>query len=349
MSLPLDIKFEHVTSRKNKNGTIRYYFRRRGQPVERLPDDPQSEEFAAAYNRLLNWVAPALEAQEGSFAWACDQYMDSPEFKGKADATRTARRRIIISMMKERLDPAHTETFGQEKLARITAKHVRVLRDRKADNPNAANERLKILSQVFKLALAKDWVESNPVRIVERLAVPRGGHDTASDEHIARYMAKHSSGAPWLAIKMLMEFGMRVSDLRILGRQHVKNGYLIFDTVKTGVRCELEISADMQAILPRHETQMTFLLSEYGNPFKSDKALSQRVSKWFRQAGVEGITAHSVRKWLATRKAEEGATEMQLMAWFGWNDPKEARPYVQKANRRKLASQIGPNRVTQRY
>jgi integrase len=82
---------------------------------------------------------------------------------------------------------------------------------------------------------------------------------------------------------------------------------------------------------------MTFLLSDAGKPFESDKALSQRVSKWFQQAGVPGITAHSVRKWLATKMAEDGATEYELMSWFGWRDPKEARPYVQAANRRKMA------------
>lgn len=349
MSDLMKIDLPHVTWRTNKNGSVRYYFRRRGQPTERLPDDPLSPEFMQEYNRLLHWVAPEVSAQEGSFAWACDQYMDSPEFKSRAESTRTARRRIMISMMKERLDPAFPETFGDERLARITAKHVRVLRDRKAESPNAANERLKILSQVFKLATARDWVETNPVKIVERLSTPKGGHDTATDEQIAQYLQKHASGPAWLAMKLLTEFGVRVSDLRILGRQHVKKGFLVFDTVKTGVRCELEISTEMQTILPKHGAHMTFLLSDHGRPYKSDKALSQRVSKWFQQAGVEGITAHSVRKWLATKKAEEGATEMQLMAWFGWNDPKEARPYVQKANRRKLASQIGPNRVTHGY
>jgi integrase len=114
---------------------------------------------------------------------------------------------------------------------------------------------------------------------------------------------------------------------------------LIFDTIKTGVRCELGISAKTFAVLPNKNSNMTFLLSALGVPYGSDKALSQRVSKWFSQAGIEKITAHSVRKWLATKMAEDGATEMELMAFFGWRDPKEARPYVQKANRRKLAAQ----------
>lgn len=84
---------------------------------------------------------------------------------------------------------------------------------------------------------------------------------------------------------------------------------------------------------------MTFLLTEQGKLFASDKALSKRVANWFRQADIKVITAHSVRKWLATKMAEEGLTEYQLMAWFGWNDPKEARPYVKTASRSRLAQE----------
>jgi integrase len=262
--------------------------------------------------------------------------MDSPAFRSKADATRKARRRVILSMMAEPLERGRPERFGQERADRIGLAHIEVLRDRKADNPSAANERLKILSQVFKFAKRRP----SPVAGVERLRMPQGGHRTATDEDIAAYEAKHTSGPARLAMTLLRAFGVRVSDLRLLGRQHVRNGLLCFNTVKTGVLCELPVEVD----LPKD--RMTFLLSDAGAPFESDKALSQRVAKWFRQAGVENTTAHSVRKWLATKKANDGATEYQLCAWFGWRDPKEARPYTAAANRRRLAGEIGEKKRT---
>ena len=328
---------EHVTERINRDGTKRYYFRRRGQPLCRLPGEPLSDEFMARYRECEAWAAPHAGSEEGTFKWVCDQYMESTAYTSKAQATRTARRRVILSMMKEPLERGRPETFGDEKAKLIGRAHIEVLRDRKADNPNAGNERLKILGQVFKLAVSKGWADFNHVRDVERLRIPRGGHDTATDEHIAQYLQKHVSGPAWLAMMILKHTGVRISDLRVLGRQHVRKGILVFETVKTGVLCELPIPAEMQSALPRDN--MTFLLSEAGKPFESDKALSQRVAKWFRQAGVKGITAHSVRKWRATKMAEAGATEYQLMASFGWRDPKEARPYVQAANRQRLAQE----------
>lgn len=336
------LALEHVTTRKNKDGSLRYYFRRRGQPITRLPGDPKSEDFMREYHRCLNWTAPAAEMQEGSFAWLCDQYMSSTDFKGKAPATQSARRRVILSMTRELLAPNAKETFGDERAKHIRKRHVEILRDRKAENPNAANERLKILSQIFKLGVARGYLDTNFIRDIERLRTPRGGHQTATDADIAKYLEKHPTGPAWLAMMVLQHTGVRISDLRILGRQHRRNGCLVFKTVKTGVECELPISADLEAALSSCGGEhLTFLLSEHGTPFKSDKSLSQAVSKWFRQAHVEHITAHGVRKWLATRMAERGATEYELMAWFGWRDPKEARPYVQAASRRNLAREAG--------
>lgn len=329
------IEFKHVTVRENRDGTNRYYFRRRGQPITRLPGEPGSDEFMAVYRACDQWVAPLAISAEGTFRWLCDQYMDAPVFTSKAKATREARRRVILSMVTEPLERGKPETFGQERAKNIRQSHVEILRDRKASNPNAGNERLKILNQIFKHAVGKKHVAANPVRDVERLSIPRGGHDTATDEHMDRYLAFHQKGPARLAGLILKHTGVRISDLRLLGRQHVRNGLLVFTTVKTGVLCELPIAPELQAALPRDN--MTFLLSDWGKPFESDKSLSQRVAKWFRQAGVTGITAHSVRKWRATKMAENGGTEYQLMASFGWRDPKEARPYVQAASRKRLA------------
>lgn len=332
MTAPMLFDLKHITVRENRDGTERYYFFRRGQPLTRLPGEPFSGEFMAEYNKCLDWVSPHVATYAGSFEWLCDEYMKSSAFTTKAQATRDARKRVILSMMAEPLERGKPEKFGQERANRIGSVHIEVLRDRKADNPNAGNERLKILSQIFKHAK----ITPNPVRDIERLRVPKGGHRTATDEDIAAYEAKHPNGPARLAMDILKHTGVRVSDLRLLGRQHVKNGLISFVTVKTKMLCELPVSA---VDLPKD--RMTFVLTEEGAAFASDKALSQRVAKWFRQAGVNGVTAHGVRKWRATKMAEGGATEMQLMSWFGWKDPKEARPYVQTANRRQMAREAG--------
>ncbi|TIT80560.1 MAG: hypothetical protein E5W56_00870 [Mesorhizobium sp.] len=62
------IKFEYLVTRPNKDGTLRYYFKRRGQPVTRIHGEPMSEQFLAQYHACLAWVAPDDAKSED----ACD-------------------------------------------------------------------------------------------------------------------------------------------------------------------------------------------------------------------------------------------------------------------------------------
>lgn len=337
MELPMKIDLEYVTDRQNKDGTVRYYFRRRGLPLTRLPGDYRTPEFMVKYNECLTMTAVDDAVERGSFAWACDQYLGDMSFTSKAENTRVARARIIRHMISEPLRHTGKETFGMIPVAKFAPEHVKVLRDRKADKINAAAERVKILSQIFKVDSVAKLVPVSPVAGVSRPRSKSNGHETARDEHIEAYERFHTTGPAKVAIALLKEFGVRVSDLRVLGPQHIKNGCLEFRTVKTGVECILPIPRQMMPMLTS-TGQMAFLLNDWGRPYKSDKSLSQRVAKWFRQAGVEEITAHSVRKWLATRMANNGATEQQLVAYFGWSDPKEARPYTHSVNKAKLAA-----------
>jgi hypothetical protein len=49
-------------------------------------------------------------------------------------------------------------------------------------------------------------------------------------------------------------------------------------------------------------------------------------------------SAHGLRKMGATRAAENGATEHQLMAIFDWKILGQARVYTEKARRKALAA-----------
>ncbi|PBB32063.1 hypothetical protein [Mesorhizobium sp. WSM3868] len=54
----MPIKLEYLVTRPNKDGTLRYYFKRRGQPVTRIHGEPMSEHFMIQYRARLEWVAP---------------------------------------------------------------------------------------------------------------------------------------------------------------------------------------------------------------------------------------------------------------------------------------------------
>ena len=76
-------------------------------------------------------------------------------------------------------------------------------------------------------------------------------------------------------------------------------------------------------------------MTEAGQPW-----VKESFGNWFtevcRKAGCPG-SAHGLRKAGATRAAERGATERQLMAIFGWASPRMAAIYTRTADRKRLA------------
>jgi integrase len=68
--------------------------------------------------------------------------------------------------------------------------------------------------------------------------------------------------------------------------------------------------------------------------------VKEGFGNWFsdacRAAGCPG-SAHGLRKAGATRAAENGASERQLMAIFGWSTSKMATHYTRSAEKKRLA------------
>ena len=81
-----------------------------------------------------------------------------------------------------------------------------------------------------------------------------------------------------------------------------------------------------------------YLVTAWGQSH-SAKAFGNWFKKRCREAGLEELSAHGLRKLGAQRCAEAGATEHQLMALFGWTNPQQAAIYTKKANRAKLEAQ----------
>ena len=124
-----------------------------------------------------------------------------------------------------------------------------------------------------------------------------------------------------------------------LGRQHVRNGVATIKTEKSGFTVEvslpiLPVLAETLAAGPCGD--LTFIAGANGRPLTKE-SFGNEFKAACKAAGVPG-SAHGVRKIAATRAADNGATEAQLMAIFGWTDPKMAAHYTRTANRRRLAA-----------
>ena len=80
---------------------------------------------------------------------------------------------------------------------------------------------------------------------------------------------------------------------------------------------------------------LTFIAGARGRPLTKE-SFGNEFRDACREAGVPG-SAHGLRKLGATRAADNGATESELEAIFGWTDGHMASLYTRSANRRRLS------------
>lgn len=135
---------------------------------------------------------------------------------------------------------------------------------------------------------------------------------------------------------------MRHSDIVCLGPQHVRDGRVNFTQMKNKdrkpVHLSIPILPELQTIINTTPTgSLAFIVTEFGKPFTSNG-----FGNWFQkrcdEAGLKHCSAHGLRKAGAAFAAENGATERQLMAIFGWSTMKEASRYTRAANQKVLAA-----------
>jgi len=333
----------------NTDGVLRFYFRKRGQRKVRLPGVPGSDEFNKAYYDALNGVLTAERigpkmSTSGTLRWLCEKYFQSSDYIGLDPRTRLVRKQIIEHIWAEPIKAGSSKIFEDVPVSALTPKAVRVLRDRKAGLPEAGNGRIKALRAVFSWATSKD-VElalTNPARDVDYFKGTSDGFHTWTEGELEKYEARHPIGTKArLAMALMLYTGQRRSDIILFGRQHVSNGQIKFTQQKNRrlkpITLELPIHPDLQKIINATPGgNLTFLVTEFDKPFTAN-GFGGYFRRRCNEAGLPHCSAHGLRKVAATRLANHGATEHQIMSVTGHTTSKEVARYTKAANQKKLA------------
>jgi integrase len=339
-----------VTNRKG--GSKHYYVRRKGFPLLPVTGKPGTPEFERSY-----WAAreqqvtgskpgrPPSTPVKHTWRWLCQRYMESAEFKQLAQSTRGQRKSALEGTWEEPLKPGSPDLMGDCPLSVFGARHIRVLRDRRADMPDAANHRVKFIGYVYTWALEaeSELVKSNPARDVGKLKVKPGGYHTWTLEEVRQYEDKHPIGTKArLALAIFMFTGVRRSDAVKLGQPNVHAGQLQWTEAKdennNPKERDIPLLPQLQAILDATPVvgSTTWLVTEFGKPF-SAAGFGNKMRDWCNEAGLPHCSAHGLRKAGATIAAENGATAHQLMSIFGWETLKQVEKYTKKARAKRLA------------
>jgi integrase len=340
-------QYRHVVEDSDRHGNVRIYLRRKGERKVRLREKPGTPEFDTEYMAAFRGTLQAVPivqkglSSPGTFRWLCQQYYASATFAMLDESTRRVRRGILDSVC---------ERAGMFRFALMEPSHVAKLRDEKAATPHAANNRVKAIRQLFKWASSTEYgyARKNPAREVSYLkGANPDGIKAWTEGDVAAYEARHPIGTKArLALDLLLFTGVRRSDVVKLGPQMERDDLLVFTETKGRAHIvkthEIPILPPLRASINAAPIgHLVYLATAWGKPHTATG-----FATWFkrqcRMAGLNDVSAHGLRKLGATRCAEAGATEHQLMALFGWLNAQQAAVYTRKANRKRLEADAAP-------
>lgn len=342
-----------VSADWDRHGNVRYYFRRFRSPKIRLTEKPGTREFEreVAAARLgipyMKEDAPVPEtpaaptAAKGTLRWLLVEYK------------RRARGTISVDLMERRLrmleeicesrkgGKESARTRGDLPYKLMEKRHVTEIRDELRETIGARNNVVKALSAMFAWAVENDLATVNPCAGIKRQKSGDGFH-TWTIEEVRQFERAHPLGTKArLALHVALFTGLRRSDLIQVGRQHVQNGWISLRPGKTAKSSNVVVEIPLlpclaETIAASPTGDLTWLMNDYDRPF-TDDGFGNRFRKWCNTADLPHCTVHGLRKAGATIAAENGATDDQLMAIFGWTTKQQTTLYTAKANRRRLA------------
>jgi integrase len=314
-------------------GNVYYYFRRPGCERIRLPGLPGSHEFMTAYQAALD-AAPSIEVGAGrtipgTISAVVVAYYSSTDFRDLSAATQSYRRWLIE---KFRAD------FGKYPVTMLEPKHVAAMFER-IDSPHMRKQWLKMLRGLMTYAVRVGMRASDPTIGIRIKYRQKGdGVRTWGEPEIEAFRHRHPIGSTArLAFELLLNTVQRRSDVVRMGRQHIRDDALQVTQQKTGAKLKLPLMPELiTAIEATPSNHLTFLTTASGKPFSPPY-----FGRWFRQqcdqAGLQGFSAHGLRKAGCRRLAEAGCSEKQIAAWSGHRTLAEVARYTRAADQAALA------------
>jgi enterobacteria phage integrase len=264
-----------------------------------LPGKPGSAEFLATYNRLVEATNPAkpnlsLSHPPGSVGALIDDYLASPEFRDRKPSTQRIYRRVLEPL---------ANRIGHRAVKLIERRHVKAMRDEKADTPGMANMVVKVASTLLKFAVENDWIEHNPALGIKLFKL--GEQRAWTDPECRAFEARWAAGPMQRRCYVLARCtGQRAGDLAKMVRGHRwqnadGRGFIHVKQEKTGKELDIPELQEMAAELASGEQ------TKAGGSAFAD---GDELSPWFAAAIEAARLLHGLRKLTAKTLAEAGCS-----------------------------------------
>ena len=328
----IKITFPHVHS--YTKGGKRYHYFRKGRVRIRLPGQPGSAEFMAAYEAAKLSKPPAIGESRtvaGTMNALAAQWYQTPEFLRLAPASKKNYKRHVEGFLAK---------HGKHPVALAEPHHLREIIARFQHIPSQANALRNVLRQLFQYAFDMGMRRDNPMRDIRKLRYQKRPYATWGEGEIAQFLDHWAPGTrARLALMLLLYTGQRRGDVIRLGPQHIRAGCVTVTQQKTGKPMALPIHAELRAELDTLPMDhLAFLVTEQGRPFASGNAFYNWFTWCCAKAGLpKGLSPHGLRKATARRLAEAGCSPHEIASITGHASLQEVERYTKEASQNRLA------------
>lgn len=325
----------HLNRDKDRHGNIRYYVRIRHGRKIRIKQPYMSPAFVEEYKAAVLQspvVPPSTKKKKGTLAWLVARWKEHSDWLAQAEATRSQRENILEHVL---------EKSGHRDYTDITKADIKQGKEDRKATPFAANNFLKTMSAIFRWAVEEGLLESNPAEGVPHFKKEKGhvGHKPWTLEDVERYRAFYPLGTrERLALEILINTGLRRGDLVRVGDDNVARNVIAIRTEKTGVQLYIPLLPKLEEALKVTKTGQKWICDKRNGKPISKEGFGTLFREWCIAAGVTK-RAHGLRKLCATIVADDGASELELQALFGWLTNNQSAIYTAESNKKRLALQ----------
>ena len=227
--------------------------------------------------------------------------------------------------------------IGELRVPEVQRKDIAALHHGLRDKPYQANRTLGVLSKMFNLAEVWGWRPdgSNPCRHVKRYKEHKRERFLSPEEteRLGQVLREAEEEMPSAvaAFRLLLLTGCRMSEIRDLRWEYVKNDCIELRDAKTGGRV-VPLGPEARAVLsaiPRDEDNPWVIAGRLPGSHLTD--LQRPWRRIRKQAGLEGVRIHDLRHSFASRALALGESLTMIGKLLGHTQVQTTARYAHLA------------------
>lgn len=304
------VKGVQTIKKRLADGSIRVLHYHRATRT-RLPDDPSTPEFLAAWRAAEDGMKPK---RPGTVSLLIDKFKDSADWRALRESTRHV---MTINLR------AVEQKFGTMPIAALEDRRCRSIilawhEEVAKAHPRAADAKVQALQRVLSWAYDRALAPANPVESFKHAYSSDRADKIWLPHHVAA-MQKACGPELQLALLLALDTGQRQGDLLRLTWTGFDGEAITLTQSKTRTRVFIPCSEPLRKALTaiKERKGVTILTAPNGRPWTSD-GFQKAWKAAFDAAQIkDDLHFHDLRGTAVTRLAEAGCTIPQIAAITG--------------------------------